>query len=111
MKEENEKNKGGRSRLAEMVLKRVEGLPTAAANGFIEAFNEIPNIIKKALDEYYVAMDTVDADGGIEGVKKALEKLKKVCDANEYYKDLYVAAKSEANQEIAELYANGVMSV
>ena len=99
------------SPLNEMVLAAIEGMPPDAANMVIEAFHNIPFVVKDALDDFYKAKDGIDGKNGIDGIKEALERLKGACEANPTYQKLYSTAKDEANQEIAELYANGGMSV
>ena len=99
------------SQLNEMVLKLIEGLSPRVANLIIDAYNEVPFVVKDALDDFYNAKAGISGKGGIESVKKALEKLKDMCEANPQYMELYDAARDDANQEIAELYANGGMSV
>ena len=99
------------SQLNEAVLKLVEGMKPKAANLIIEAYNEMPYIVRDALDEYYGAKESIADKDGVESVKKALSMLKEACEANPEYMQLYDAAKGDANQEIAELYANGGMSV
>lgn len=99
------------SPLNEAVLKLVEGMKPKAANLIIEAYNEVPYIVRDALDEYYRAKDGISDKEGLDSVRKSLEALKEACEANPDYMQLYDAAKGDANQEIAELYANGGMSV
>ena len=100
-----------KSALNETVLKLIEGLSPRVANLIIEAYNEVPFVVRDALEGYYNAKSGISGKGGIESVKKALEKLKDMCEANPQYMNLYDTAKDDANQEIAELYANGGMSV
>ena len=99
------------SKLNETVLKFIEGLSPRVSNLIIDAYNEVPFVVRDALEGYYDAKSGISGKGGIEAVKKALGKLKDMCEANPQYMKLYDAAKDDANQEIAELYANGVMSV
>ena len=99
------------SPLNEAVLRLVEGMKPKAANLIIEAYNEVPYIVRDALDEYYTAKGRISDKEGIDSVRKSLEALKKACEANPDYMQLYDAAQDDANQEIAELYANGGISV
>ena len=99
------------SPLNEAVLKLIEGLSPRAANLIIEAYKETPYIVRDALDDYYKAKDNIAEKDGIDSVRKALATFKGVCEANPEYMNLYEMAKDDANQEIAELYANGGMSV
>ena len=99
------------SPLNETVLKLVDGMSPKAANLVIEAYDGMPYVVKDALDEYYNARDGIAEKDGIESIRKALESLKASCEANPDYMNLYDTAKDDANQEIAELYANGGMSV
>lgn len=112
MEDKNKKNaRTNKLALNETVLKLIEGLSPRAANLIIEAYNEMPFVVKDALDDYYNAKSGISGKDGIEAVRKALEQLKAMCEANPQYMKLYDAAKDDANQEIAELYANGGMSV
>lgn len=108
-KQDNGKNKV--SPLNAMVLSAIEGMPPDAANMVIKAFHEIPYVVKDALEDFYKAKDGIDGKGGMESMKDALERLRGACEANPSYQKLYATAKDEANQEIAELYANGGISV
>ena len=99
------------SPLNEAVIKLVDGMKPKAANLIIESYNEMPYIVRDALDDYYKAKDNIDEKDGIDSVRKSLETFKEVCEANPEYMNLYEMAKEDANQEIAELYANGGMSV
>ena len=108
-KKETKKSKA--SPLNEAVLKLVEGMKPKAANLIIEAYNEMPYIVRDALDEYYRAKEGISDKEGLDSVRTSLETLKEACEANPDYIRLYDAAKDDANQEIAELYANGGMSV
>lgn len=112
MVDNNKKNsRPNKSALNETVLKLIEGLSPRAANLIIEAYNEMPFVVKDALDGYYNAKSGISGKDGIGAVKGALGQLKDMCEANPQYMELYDAAKDDANQEIAELYANGGMSV
>lgn len=112
MEDNNKKtSKAKKSALNETVLKLIEGLSPRVANLIIDAYNEVPFVVKEALDDFYNAKYGISGKDGIEAVKKALEKLKDMCEANPQYMNLYDAARDDANQEIAELYANGGMSV
>ena len=99
------------SQLNETVLKLIEGLSPRVANLIIDAYNEVPFVVRDALEGYYDAKSGISGKGGIEAVKKALGKLKDMCEANPQYMKLYAAAKDSANKEIADLYANGGMSL
>ena len=99
------------SQLNETVLKLIEGLSPRVANLIIDAYNEVPFVVRDALEGYYDAKSGISGKGGIEAVKKALGKLKDMCEANPQYMKLYEAEKDDANQEIADLYANGGMSL
>lgn len=109
----SKKNKNGmkEERLNGIILGIVDGLPTMAANRVIEAFNEMPYVVRDALEDFYNAMEGVDVEDGVEKVREALVNLQKMCEANPEYKRIYGAAKEEANQGLAELYANGMMSI
>ena len=93
------------------VLKLIDGMSPKAANLVIKAYNEVPYIVRDAIDDYYKAKDGLAGKDGKEAVKRSLEQLRQACEANEEYMELYQTAKTDANQEIAELYANGGMSV
>lgn len=110
MEEKKEKSKGVPIGLAKTILKLIDGMPTTAAVHVIDAYNQIPILIRDAFEEFYKAKSNVDGRDGISLLQKSLEQLKEVCRGSEY-EEFYEIAKSEANQEIAELYANGVMSV
>ena len=108
------KKAGGKrktSPLNETVLRLTEGLSPKAANLIIEAYSEMPYVVRDALDDYYKAKEGLDGKDGMEAVKRSLEQLKQACEANEEYMELYQTAKTDANQEIAEMYANGGISV
>lgn len=105
------KSKKKASHLNETVLKFVDGMSPQAANLVIDAYGEIPYVVKDALDDYYSAKAGISSKEGIDAVRQSLEGLKSACDANPDYMKLYDAAKEDANQEIAEMYANGGMSV
>lgn len=107
----NKTARANKAALNETVLKLIEGLSPRVANLIIGAYNEMPFVVKDALDGYYNAKSGISGKDGIEAVKKALEQLKAMCEANPQYMGLYDAARDAANQEIADLYANGGMSV
>lgn len=110
MKEKDEK-KGGKPRLDEVILQIVEGMSPRAANMVLDSFNEIPMVVRDAVNKFCEAEGKISEKGGIKGVKAALEELKKACEGDSVYEELYSKAREEANQEIAEMYANGGMSV
>ena len=99
------------SRMNELVLKLIDGMSPKAANMVIGAYNEMPYVVRDALDDFYNAKSRIDGEDGIDAVRESLDRLKKACEANEQYMDYYELAKGEANSDIADLYANGGMSV
>ena len=105
------KQDGKRTRIADSILRMIDGMPDLAAMRVIEAFDEMPFVVRDALDDYYKAMDGLDSSHGIDAVKKSLAELQAKCEANPKYEAIFKAAKEEANQEMAELYANGDMSI
>lgn len=111
---EDKKNKGKKSKAAhldEAVLNLVDGMSASAANMVIASYNQIPIVIRDAINEFYNAIDGIAEKGGIERAKAALANLDDICEGNAEYDWICKKAKEETNQEIAELYANGGMSV
>lgn len=108
---EDKNNAGKRNHTDEVILNLIEGMSPVAANRVIDAYYQFPIVIRDALSDFYKAMGGISEEGGIERVKKALAALNEICDGNGEYADICKAAKEEANQEIAEMYANGGMSV
>lgn len=111
MEKKKKAKKGKASHLNEMVLNLVDGMSARAANMVIASYNQIPIVIRDSINEFYNAIDGIAEEGGAERVKTALANLDDICEGNAEYDWICKMAKEETNQEIAELYANGGMSV
>lgn len=107
----NKAKKGKASHLNEVVLNLVGGMSARAANMVIASYNQIPIVIRDSINEFYNAIDGIADEGGVERVKTALANLDDICEGNAEYDWICKMAKEETNQKIAELYANGGMSV
>lgn len=93
------------------VIEMVKDFSPGLAKAVLETYQGMSYTVKNALNEVYACMGNVKGGESIAKLESALTKLKKACEANPEYEDLYSSAKEDANQMIAEEYANGGLSV
>ena len=94
------------------IIQLVEELPTQAAKAVLEEYqNNIPFVVKDAIDEFYNAMNSIDGKESISVLSNALRQLKQACEANPDYKEVYEAASKEAKESVADIVANNGLDI
>ena len=93
------------------ILELVDSVSPAVGKLILNEYNKMPYAMREAIKDFYAALDDVADKDSIGTIQEALNKLRNVCDANPAYKDVYEAAKREAQNEIAEVVANEGMAL
>lgn len=82
----------------------------AVGKRIIEQYQSIPFVVRDAVDDFYAAMEHIEDRDSIDTIKESLKQLADACEANPIYKDVYEAARNEAQEAIADVIANEGMS-
>lgn len=95
----------------EEILDMVKDYPPWMANAVLDSYGRMSYTVKDALEGFYKALGGTNGEFTADRITDALESLRNACEANPEYEDIYQAAKTEANNRIADAYANGDISV
>lgn len=102
---------GDKTTITDEVVKMAESVSPELGQRIIAEYQNIPQEIRDTIEKLHDAMSGLSQKSGVDGIKGILEKFKEQCEDYPEYEELYNTAKNQANQEIAEMFANGDMSV
>jgi hypothetical protein len=93
------------------VIRMANECSPAVGKRIIEQYQSIPFVVRDAVADFHKAMEQVEDRDSIDAIKESLKQLANACEANPSYKDVYEAARNEAQEAIADVIANEGMNL
>lgn len=98
-------------KVTDSIIRMTKECSPAVGKVLLEQYQNIPYVVRDAVDGFYEALERIEDRDSISAIKESLNKLGEACEANPTYRDVYEAAKKEAQDEIAEIIANEGMTL
>lgn len=93
------------------ILEIVDSASPLVGKYILEEYGKVPFVVKDAVADFYKAMEQIEDRDSIDAIKESLKQLGDACEANPSYKDVYEAARNEAQEAIADVIANEGMNL
>ena len=98
-------------KVSDTIVRLANECSPAVGKRIIEQYQSIPFVVRDAVADFYKAMEQVEDRDSIDAIKESLKQLADACEANPSYKDVYEAARNEAQEAIADVIANEGMNL
>lgn len=100
-----------KSNLDEAIFSLVDSVSPRVGKLILQQYHKMPFVVRDAVGDFYAVLSKASDKDSINKIREVLNRLQEACVANPNYKDIYEAAKKEAQDEIAEVVANEGMSL
>ena len=98
-------------KVSDTIVRLANECSPAVGKRIIEQYQSIPFVVRDAVADFYKAMEQIEDRDSIDAIKESLKQLGDACEANPSYKDVYEAARNEAQEAIADVIANEGMNL